>query len=168
VRVARNLITGSPTVIELTQVVAADRDIVWKLLTDWEDQDLWQLEASDFRVVTPQREGVGVEAEATVKIGGIRTRDRVRVTGWEPNRRLEIEHLGWVSGKGELILTPVPAGGTHVFWREELDPPLGLLGAVGLAAFKPLMTRTFKRDLRALAALARARNSGAAANDSGP
>ena len=58
------------------------------------------LEASDFEVVSPNREGVGVEALATVRIGGISTRDRIRVDAWEPERHLGIAHLGWVGGRG--------------------------------------------------------------------
>ncbi len=54
-------------------------EVVWELITDWEHQDDWMLEASDFVVISEHREGVGVEAEATIKIGGIKTRDKVRV-----------------------------------------------------------------------------------------
>jgi hypothetical protein len=86
-------------------------------------------------------------------------RDRVRVTGWEPNKRLAIQHLGWVTGTGEMHLTPLGEDRTHLFWREELTPPrrLGALGALGLSAFKPLMSRIFRRDLRVLQSLVRAR-----------
>ena len=132
-------------------------DVVWELITDWEHQDDWMLEASDFVVLTEQREGVGVVAEATVKIGGLKTRDKVRIVGWEPNHRLAIRHEGWVSGIGEIFLTPVGEGHTYVFWREDLEPPLGLLGRIGISAFKPLMRRVFQRDLRVLAGLVRAR-----------
>ena len=134
--------------------------IVWELITDWEHQDDWMLEASDFVVVSEQREGVGVEAEATVTIGGIKTRDRVRIVGWEPEHRLAIRHEGWVSGTGEIFLTPVGEGATYVFWREDLEPPWGWLGALGLRLFSPLMKRIFRRDLRVLAGLARAASRG--------
>ena len=131
--------------------------VVWELITDWENQSDWMLEASDFVVTSDHREGIGVEAEATVKIAGISTRDKVRIVGWEPGRRLAIEHAGWVSGRGEIYLTPLGRDRTHIFWREELEPPLGALGAVGLMGFKPLMKRIFTRDLRVLAGLVRAR-----------
>jgi hypothetical protein len=132
---------------------------VWELVTDWEHQDDWMLEASDFVVTSAAREGVGVEAEATVRIGGIATRDRVRVTEWDPGRLLAIEHGGWVSGRGEIHLTRLAPAVTHIFWRELLRPPLGALGAIGLTALAPLMRRVFRRDLRVLAGLVRARSS---------
>lgn len=149
---------GWPVTIELSETLPGPIELAWELITDWENLGDWQLEARDFTVVSEQREGVGVEAEATVRIAGITTRDKVRVTGWEPPKRLAIEHQGWVSGAGEMHLTPLGTTRTHLFWREELNPPLGVLGAVGLTGFKPLMSRIFARDLRVLAALVRARS----------
>lgn len=143
-------------VTELERVLPGPPALVWELVTDWEHQDLWQLEASDFVVVTPHREGVGVEAEATIRVGGIRTRDRVRVVAWEPERHLAIEHLGWVGGRGDLWLSPQD-GTTVLHWREELRPPWGMIGAIGLKLYRPLLLRAFRRDLDALERLVRSR-----------
>jgi uncharacterized protein YndB with AHSA1/START domain len=148
---------GWTSVFEMSQTVPGPPEIVWDLVTDWEHQDDWMLEASDFVVTSDHREGVGVEAEATISIAGVTTRDKVRVVGWEPNRRLAIEHRGWITGKGEIHLTPLGKDRTHVFWREELQPPFGMLGALGLSSFKPIMRRRFLRDLRILSSLVRAR-----------
>jgi uncharacterized protein YndB with AHSA1/START domain len=145
--------TGWPTVLEMGETLPGPPNVVWHLITDWERQSDWMLEARDFVVTTPFREGVGVEGEATVSIGGITTRDKVRVTRWEPDKRLTIEHDGWVSGVGEMILTEIGPGSTHIFWREELRPPMGVLGAIGMSAFRPLMQRIFDRDLKVLASL---------------
>lgn len=147
---------ASVVAIEVAHTIDAPAEVIWDLITDWEHQDAWMLEASDFVVLTEQREGIGVEAEATVKIGGISTRDKVVVTGWDPPRRLGIRHEGWVAGAGEIHLTPLRGDRTHVFWREELEPPLGVFGAIGITAFKPLMKRIFARDLRVLGGLAHA------------
>lgn len=140
--------------LEMSATIPAAPDVVWRLVTDWERQGEWMLEASDFVVTSPHREGLGVEAVATISIAGLRTRDRIRVVGWEPGHRLAIEHLGWVSGYGEIYLTPSGPGRSHVFWREELHPPLGIIGAIGLLLFKPVMRRVFERDVRALRDLA--------------
>jgi len=160
------LARGWPVVIENDITLPAPPDVVWDLITDWEHQDDWMLEATDFEVLGDQREGVGVRAAATISIGGIKTRDEIRVSSWEPPKRLAIEHLGWVKGMGELHMTPLlganttdPAPATHLYWREELHPPapLGVAGSIGLFAFKPMMRRIFARDLRVLAGLCRAR-----------
>jgi uncharacterized membrane protein len=157
VKVAEVLLRGWPVVVETTETVAGPPEVAWELLTDWERQGDWMLEASDFVVTSEHREGVGVEAEATITIAGITTRDVVRVIAWEPGRHLAIEHRGWVSGEGHIYLTPLDGERTHVFWREKLTPPVGILGAVGMTAFQPLMSRIFRRDLRVLAGLVRAR-----------
>lgn len=122
---------------------------VWPFLVDWERLDTWMEEISDVHVTSERREGVGVEADATVRLGGISTRDRIRVTRWEPPTVLEIAHLGWVRGTGYMELSPT-AGGSHLTWRETLIPPWGLAGRVGLWAFRPLIGRVFRRDLRRL------------------
>jgi hypothetical protein len=120
---------------------------IWPYLVDWENLDRWMREAGDFRLTGGLREGVGVEAEATVRIAGLATRDRIRVIRWEPPSILEIEHLGWVRGFGYLELSPLQPRGTHVFWREQLIPPWGLLGRLGMRLFRRRMGRTFGQDL---------------------
>jgi carbon monoxide dehydrogenase subunit G len=146
-----------PVVIDLERTLPGPPDVVWQLITDWENQGSWMREASDFVVTSPHREGVGVEAMATVRVGGIKTRDPTRVDAWEPKRRLGIEHRGWVQGRGDLYLEPAD-GGTRLRWREELHPPWGLAGALGLRAYRPMLARTFRRDLGLLAELVRKRS----------
>jgi Polyketide cyclase / dehydrase and lipid transport len=148
---------GRPVVLEMTGVLPATSEAVWALITDWEHLDEWMLEASDFVITSSQKEGVGVEGEATITMAGFRTRDRIRVSGWEEGRCLAIEHLGWVRGLGEMYLTPQGASETLLLWRETLWPPLGGVGALGLVLMKPVMHRIFQRDVRILIALARAR-----------
>ena len=144
-----------PIVIELTADLDGAPELVWRLLVDWERQGDWMLEASDFEVTSPHRDGVGVEALATVRIGGISTRDRIRVDVWEPTRHLGIAHLGWVAGRGDLRLVPVGPRGTRLDWREELVPPWGVVGALGMRMFRPLIARVLRRDLRVLGELVR-------------
>ena len=141
-----------PVVIDLERTLPGPPDVVWRIITDWEKQHLWMREASDFVVTSPHREGVGVEATATVRVGAIKTHDSVRVDVWDPPRRLGIEHRGWVKGRGDLRLEPDGAG-TRFHWREELHPPWGFLGALGLRAYRPMLARTFRRDLDLLAGL---------------
>jgi uncharacterized protein YndB with AHSA1/START domain len=124
-------------------------EVVWPYLVDWERLNRWMLEARDFRLTGTQREGVGVEAEATVRIAGITTHDPIRVTRWEPPSILEMDHLGWVKGTGYMELTPEDRG-SKLFWREDLVPPWGWLGVTGMRLVAPLMRRVFVRDLRVL------------------
>jgi uncharacterized protein YndB with AHSA1/START domain len=130
-------------------------ETVWPYLVDWERLDRWMREARSFRVISEPREGVGVEAEATITIAGITTHDRVRVTRWEPPRILEIAHLGWVKGSGYMELSPL-GGGCSLFWRERLVPPWGPVGLLGLTILRPIMRRIFQGDLEALRRLVEA------------
>ena len=126
--------------------------VVWRYLVDWEGLGRWMSELSALRITSAQREGVGVEGEATVQIGGITTTDRIRVTSWDPPRELTIVHLGWVSGSGLMRCEEMPFG-TAFFWTETLQPPLGLLGLVGMRTLSPLIKRTFVKDVARLKAL---------------
>jgi hypothetical protein len=146
-----------PVTIRTAADLPGPPELVWELLTDWERQADWMLEMSDVVVTSDHREGVGVEALATVKIGGISTRDVIRVDVWEPRRRLGLAHEGWVRGRGDMLLVAQPDGTTHLDWTEELVPPLGLLGAIGLRLFRPLLARTFRRDVKVLRNLVRSR-----------
>jgi carbon monoxide dehydrogenase subunit G len=140
-------------IFAMSEDIARRPEAVWPFLVDWERLDRWMAEARDFRVVGDRREGVGVVAEATISIAGISTRDRVRVTRWEPPWILEMAHLGWVRGTGYMELSRGDRG-TTVFWREELRPPWGWLGRAGMRLVGPVMHRTFRRDLRLLKELA--------------
>jgi hypothetical protein len=143
-----------PDVIHLSATLPGPPEVVWRLITDWENQHLWMREASDFVVTSPHREGIGVEATATISVAGIKTRDPIRVDAWEPQRRLGIEHRGWVKGRGDLMLDPAERT-TRLRWREELHPPWGILGAIGLRLYRPVLARTLRRDLSLLSELVR-------------
>lgn len=143
-------------VCEMRDILPGPPDVVWKFVTDWEHLGEWMLELSELRVLSSHREGVGVEAEATIRVGGISTRDRVRITAWEPNRYLKVEHEGWVAGFGEMFLTVTDDAQTYFVWTESLRPPLGPIGTLGLRAYRPILQRTFDRDLQILKSLVRA------------
>ena len=141
-----------PVVLEMAVQLGAAPEVVWGRLVDWEHLDQWMHEASDFQVTSPNREGVGVRAEATIRIAGITTRDAITVTRWEPPEWLEIRHEGWVKGHGLMHCRPAPDG-TYLWWRESLLPPLGWAGWLGLKVMQPVMRRVFQRDLGLLKAL---------------
>ncbi|MFE9575536.1 SRPBCC family protein [Nocardia sp. NPDC006044] len=146
-------------VVTVSTAISATPQRIWDLLTDWENQGEWMREATDFEVVSAQRSGAGTIVATTVRIGGIATRDRIRVDGWQPPigsnpAHLGIVHLGWVKGRGDIRLTNQSDGRIRLDWTERLQPPLGLPGALGMRLFAPLFARTFRRDLTLLQTLA--------------
>lgn len=140
---------GPPVEIDMSVRIEAPPEVVWPYLVDWENLDRWMIEGHGFKVTSEHRAGLGVTAEATIRIAGISTTDPVKVTRWDPPEVLEISHQGWVAGQGLMLCKPAPWG-TFLFWKETLHPPMGVLGAIGLRLFKPVMRRAFERDLRLL------------------
>lgn len=136
-------------ILEMSVTLPAPPEAVWPRLVDWEHLGDWMREASDFTVTSPQREGLGVTCTARIRIAGITTHDAIVVRRWEPPAWFVIEHLGWVKGRGTMHCRPVD-GGTYLWWQEALRPPLGWLGWIGMEALKPVLGRTFRRDLHLL------------------
>ena len=46
---------GWPVVLEMVETAPGPPEVVWDLITDWEHQGDWQLEARDFVVTSEQR-----------------------------------------------------------------------------------------------------------------
>ena len=124
-------------------------EAIWPYLIEQDHLEGWMEEASEVRIEGGRFRGVGDEAQATIRIAGITTRDRIRVTRWEPPALLEMEHLGWVRGRGYMELGPGEEG-TRLFWREELVPPWGAVGRMGMRLVSPAIRRTFLGDLERL------------------
>jgi hypothetical protein len=141
--------------LEVRQHALAPRSTVWDVLTEWERQPEWMLDAKAVHVLTPELEGVGVTIRCPTLLLGVTVQDIMRVTRWEDQRVLEVTHLGKViTGVGAFELSDAD-GGTDILWWEEVDPPLGALGEWGASTLVlPVLWRIFGRSLRRLAALA--------------
>lgn len=157
--------------LELTREVDAAPAVVWSVLTDWERQPEWMLDAQQVVVLTPERTGVGVTIRCPTNLLGVIVQDVMRVTAWEPRRRLAVVHLGRIiTGTAAFELEELTAGRTRVTWWEHVDPPLGGLGEWGASTVaRPVLRRIFARSLARLAALAeRQAADDAVADDAGP
>jgi hypothetical protein len=142
--------------LDLHQDTTASRAVVWDVLTRWEEQPRWMLDAKEVHVTSPHREGLGVELRCPTNLLGFTVQDTMVVTGWEEGRLLEVTHTGRIiTGKGAFELSDRPDGGTRIGWWEEVDPPLGAVGELGAQVFVlPIIRRIFRRSLRNLAARA--------------
>ncbi|HXF57012.1 MAG TPA: SRPBCC family protein [Actinomycetota bacterium] len=126
-------------------------EALWSLLTDWERQASWMPDVAWVRVLGPER-GLGAWLEVRTRVIGLPfLTDRLRVTAWDPPRRLAVRHEGVVRGSGEWLLEPLTHG-TRLTWTEDLHLP-GPLDAL-LRWYRPVLLATFRRSLRALARLA--------------
>lgn len=143
--------------LEIEVPVDAPRATVWDVLTQWERQSDWMLDAQAVEVLTPDRQGVGVTIRVPTSLLGVPVEDVMRVTRWEDERLLEVVHLGRIiTGTGAFELQDDPrTGGTILTWWEEVDPPLGAVGEWGASALVlPVLERIFRRSLGNLAKLA--------------
>lgn len=147
--------------VDLQVTSSAPRGVVWSTLVDWERQCDWMLDARAVHVLTPQREGVGVTIRCPTNLLGVTVQDIMRVTRWVEGEVLEVVHLGRViTGSGAFELQDAPDGGTVIRWWEEVDPPLGRVGAIGARfVVAPVTKAIFARSLKALARTAEDRAS---------
>ena len=142
--------------LEVAREAHAPRDRVWALLTAWERQPQWMLDAKAVHVLTPQRSGVGVTIRCPTNLLGVTVQDVMRVTRWDPPHELEVVHLGRViTGSGAFVLDDLGAERTRITWWEQVDPPFGVLGErAASAVVLPILRRVFGRSLGRLVALA--------------
>jgi len=141
--------------LEVETVINAPRQHVWDVLTTWERQPEWMLDAKDVIVLTPQRTGAGVTLRCPTNLLGFTVNDVMRVTEWDEPKHLAVTHLGKIiTGSGAFELTDPTADTTHVFWWEEIDPQLGVVGEYGARLLVlPIIRRIFTRSLKNFTAL---------------
>lgn len=90
----------------------------------------------------------------TAIAGGLVVTDDMVTIEWSEHAAIGVRHLGsLIRGVGAFELELVPEG-TRLVWWEEVDPPLGRLGAlVAEAAVVPLVNRVFRSSLARLKTL---------------
>ena len=137
--------------IALTVDVEAPADQVWAAVTDWAGQGEWMLGTSVRGTVQDGR-GVGGGIEAFTGVGRLGFTDRMTITRWDPPYRCEVVHHGWVvKGSAVFEVVPIDEDRSQFVWVEWLTPPLGVVGALGFAAVRPLFVLGVKASLARLA-----------------
>ncbi len=136
-------------------LVGADPMRVWDVLTDWERQASWMPDVAWIRLVGSER-ALGARLEVRTKVFGIPlVTDQVRVTAWEPPRRLAIDHVGVVVGVGEWHLESTE-GGTRFVWYESFRMPPPILGDLASLLYSPFQRFMLRRSIRNLKRLVEA------------
>ncbi|TMK85239.1 MAG: SRPBCC family protein [Actinobacteria bacterium] len=127
---------------------------VWAILADWERYPEWMPDVAWVRALGPER-GEGMRLAVRTKVLGIPlVTDEMVIGGWDPPRRMAIEHRGLVEGPAEWLVEPAD-GGSVFTWNEELRMPPPILGAVALLAYSPILRWTFRRSIENLRRLVR-------------
>jgi Polyketide cyclase / dehydrase and lipid transport len=130
--------------VEASVLVPATPERVWAFALRWEEQPRWIRDAVWVRVVTPERDGVGARIEVRNRVLHVPVfTEQLEVTAWDPPRRLEMTHRGFVRGIGTWWFEP-DAAGTRFTWTEELSLPIPLLGELALWLYRPFMRRLMR------------------------
>jgi len=133
--------------VEASRDLPATPERVWEQIRRWEDQSRWIRDAVWVRVLTPEREGVGVRVRVLNRVLLVPLfTEQLEVTGWEPSRRIVMAHRSFVAGTGIWSLEATD-GGTRFTWTEELSLPIPLLGELALLVYRPFLRRLMRGSL---------------------
>jgi carbon monoxide dehydrogenase subunit G len=111
----------------------------WDVLTRWERQVDWMLDADEIVVRSEQRDGVGVRLDVRTRLFQIPAfTEPMEVTAWDPPRSLAIAHGGLVAGHGSWALAPVD-GGTRFTWTEDVELRVPVVGGLAAGIYAPVM-----------------------------
>jgi len=134
--------------------IAAPVERVWQVVEPIERHVDWMADAESISFVSDQTRGVGTAFLCVTKVGRIRLNDKMRITRWEPNRAMGVEHIGLVTGSGVFTLEAVDPKSTRFVWEETLKFPWWLGGPIGaLIGGKIVLRAIWRGNLRRLAAL---------------
>jgi uncharacterized protein YndB with AHSA1/START domain len=141
--------------LDVRVFIRATPERVWEVISDIPAQESWMVDVHRLEVTSEQKSGAGTVIEVTSELfGRPLVHDTMRITGWAPPHRFDVEHSGQFTGTGAFIVEAVP-GGTIFTWVEDFKPPLGPLGELGFAMLVgPHMKRVFGRSLDNLRQLA--------------
>ena len=136
---------------DLTQVVEAPADAVWRELADVGSHAEWMADAASITFVGEQRTGVGTRFDCVTRVGPLRTVDRMEVIRWDEGEALGVRHVGLVRGEGVFAVRTAGPGRAEVRWTEDLLFPWWLGGPVAGVLAGPVLRRLWRGNLRRLA-----------------
>jgi hypothetical protein len=133
--------------VEASRHLPATPERVWEQIRRWEYQSLWIRDAVWVRVLTPEREGLGVRVKVLNRVLLVPLfTEQLEVRGWDPPRRIVMAHRSFVRGTGIWSLQRED-GGTRFAWSEELSLPIPLLGELALLVYRPFLRRIMRGSL---------------------
>jgi carbon monoxide dehydrogenase subunit G len=122
----------------------------WAVLTDWERQADWMLDADEVEVMSEPREGIGVRLAVRTRLFQVPAfTETIEVVAWEPPTKLVIAHGSPIRGRGTWALQE-HEGGTRFTWTEEVELASSALGRIVSASYAPVLGVLLRRSLRGL------------------
>lgn len=124
---------------------------VWADLSDLASHAEWMADAEAVEFASEHTSGVGTVMRVPTTVGPLSTEDWIIVTGWVEGKRIDVVHVGLVTGAGSIIVEP-DGNGTLVTWDETLSLPMYFGGALGEVFAKPILAALWRGNLSRLAA----------------
>ena len=143
--------------IEIRQFIRATPQRVWDVISDIGGQGRWMEDVHRLEVVGETKSGAGTVLDVQTKLFGLPfIHDVMEIVAWQEPHEISVVHRGAFTGTASFLLSEAP-GGTIFLWREQFQPPLGLLGRLGFTlAVRDHLTRVWGRSMDNVRKLAEA------------
>ena len=139
--------------LALDVIVRSDIETVFAAVVDWPAQGEWML-GTVVSAVDGDGQGLHAKLAAFTGIGRLGFLDTMVITRWEPPYRVDVLHTGnVVRGTGAMEVIALPGGNSRFVWSEDLELPLGVLGALGWPIAKYPFRYGVQRSLNRFAEL---------------
>ena len=136
--------------IEVETLIYASLDDVWNEVSKIENHSNWMEDAVNIDFQTDNKSGVGTKIKVLTKIGPIKLNDFMTFTKWEEKKSIGVDHVGIVTGKGEMKFEKIDENTTKFKWTETLKFPIYLGGVIGELFGKPVLELIWKQNLNNL------------------
>ena len=136
--------------ISVETIINASLDEVWSEVSKIENHVNWMKDAETIQFQTERKSGVGTKIKVLTKIGPIKLYDFMTFTKWESKKAIGVDHVGIVTGVGEMQFHEVSKYKTKFRWIETLNFPIYLGGPIGEYFGKPILEFIWKQNLNNL------------------
>ena len=136
--------------ITVETTIDASLDEVWSEVSRIENHSNWMKDAVNIDFESEIKSGVGTKIKVLTKIGPIKLYDYMTFTKWEEKKIIGVDHIGIVTGKGEMEFNKIDDNTTKFKWTETLKFPFYLFGSIGEIVGKPILEFIWKENLNNL------------------
>ena len=112
--------------ITVETTINASLDEVWSEVSRIENHSNWMKDAVNIDFESEIKSGVGTKIKVLTKIGPIKLYDYMTFTKWEEKKIIGVDHIGIVTGKGEMEFNKIDNNTTRFKWTETLKFPFYL------------------------------------------
>jgi uncharacterized membrane protein len=140
--------------VERRCVINADRDAVWKIVSDPDRYPSFMTNLERWESSNDQPRGMGARYTVHWKIGSVPVGGLIEVVEFDENRDIAWVGITGISLRGRFRLRDCGDGRTRVIFRLSYQAPGGILGYIADRVAVRQVGRTLSADLKCLKRLA--------------